>query len=192
MLMDVIDTDRNVSERSSIAFPTRKLWNWSGWPRSEIWGVYQDEVETEQSLLFWRKCGCQSSQVQVQGCNRCLEKYKFNWIWIRDDLEGHRSKFCRNVMVHVRENGGVQWRRWRWRWWWKWVEVEKGGKAQKLKVVERLKEGSVCRGTKQPWRERARSWLWGIGKRWERRARCSYLDKNRRSWLWRCPTGQLL
>ena len=25
MLMDVIDTDRNVSERSSIAFPTRKL-----------------------------------------------------------------------------------------------------------------------------------------------------------------------
>ena len=83
MLMDVIDTDRCVSERSSIAFPTRKLWNWSGWPRSEIWGVYQDEVETEQSLLFWRKCGCQSSQVQVQGCNRCFEKYKFNWIWIR-------------------------------------------------------------------------------------------------------------
>ena len=25
MLMDVIDTDRNVSEKSSIAFPTRKL-----------------------------------------------------------------------------------------------------------------------------------------------------------------------
>ena len=27
---------------------------------------------------------------------------------------------------------------------------KRGGKAQKLKVVERLKEGSVCRGTKQP------------------------------------------
>ena len=52
-------------------------------------------------------------------------------------------------LVHAREKKGVSSRgggdggenglRWK-----------RGGKEQKLKVVERLKEGSVCRGTKQP------------------------------------------